>query len=266
VKPHILPSHERIFLEKALLKARHIESLWRNSKEPPQEELKSFLSLFNQDLQIETKALEKLFSIALTMPLDLELREFLNLVVPIERILDQSLSDSDFLVTTLDKEINTAPTDKLPLIFILDHLRSAFNVGSIFRLAETLQIQEIHLVGYTAQPLSPQVRKTAMGTELLTLSKNYDHLEDSILDLKSRGFEICALETVPNSTSIYQRSWPQKCALLVGNERFGIQHLSLQKCNQIRHIPLRGIKNSLNVSNALSITAFEWARQYGNHL
>lgn len=266
MKPNNLTSHERAFLEKALLKARHIESIWRAKNSSPLEELQVFFALFHHDLKIETSALKKVFSIAKSTPLELELRQFLNLVVPIERLLDQSLTDHDFLVTTLDKDLSPSTSNKLPLVFVLDHLRSAFNVGSIFRLAETLGVQEIHLVGYTAQPTSPQVRKTAMNTEFLTLSKSHDHLEDSISDLRSRGYEICALETVTNSKSIYDPNWPQKCALVIGNERFGIQQSCLQQCDQIRHIPLRGIKNSLNVSNALSITAFEWARQHGTYL
>lgn len=185
-------------------------------------------------------------------------RHFLNFLLPIERLLDRNLRDEEFLVTTED---SASPAPRRPLYLVLDNLRSAFNVGSIFRTAETLGCEGILLCGYTPGPESDGVRKTAMGTESLTPSRRFEKADEALAWLGGRGVPRLALETSPDSLSLYEGRLPGTCAFVVGNERFGLDFHTLRLCDEIRRIPLVGSKNSLNVASALSIACFEWHRQ-----
>ncbi|MBX2993376.1 MAG: TrmH family RNA methyltransferase [Bdellovibrionaceae bacterium] len=190
---------------------------------------------------------------------DMSLRHFLNFLIPVERLLDRNIKDNDFLVTSKDDK--TKPVEKRPLVFVLHNLRSAFNVGSLFRIAETLAASQIHLVGYTAGPESDGVQKTAMGTDELVPSERFESIDHSLAVLREQGYRLIALETAPASLSLYEGRLESKVAFVLGNERFGLDHHVLRLCDEVRHIPLMGQKNSLNVANALSAAAFEWHRQ-----
>jgi 23S rRNA (guanosine2251-2'-O)-methyltransferase len=192
------------------------------------------------------------------LSLDMSLRHFLNFIVPIERLLSKSLSDEQFLVTKEDRQVSS---QKFPLSFILENIRSAFNVGSIFRLADCLNVEHIYLVGYTPTPESDAVKKTSMGTTGNTPWSTFDKLEDVAAHLENKQVQIFALETAVNSTSLHEAKLPLSMAYLVGNERFGLEESALKKCQDIISIPTFGSKNSLNVASALSIAAFEWKRQ-----
>lgn len=189
----------------------------------------------------------------------MEVRHLLNFLIPIERLLDRNLSDDEILITHQDDLTKSYETR--PLIFVLHNLRSAFNVGSILRLAETLAAQEVHLVGYTAGPESDGVKKTAMGTERLVSCKHFDHLDHSLAILREQNFKLIALETGQKSKSLYEGALAKQSAFVVGNERFGLDRSALSLCDETRQIPLVGRKNSLNVASALSVAAFEWHRQ-----
>jgi tRNA G18 (ribose-2'-O)-methylase SpoU len=195
-------------------------------------------------------------------------RHLLNFVLPIERLLDRNLRDDDLLVTTADRtdrataERTEATRAKRSLFLVLDHLRSAFNVGSIYRMAETLNASEILLCGYTPGPESDGVQKTAMGTEGLTPTRRFDRIDGALAFLRERNIKIMALETSPQARSLYDGDIPEACAFVVGNERFGLDYHTLKLCDEIVQIPLVGTKNSLNVASALSVACFEWHRQH----
>ena len=156
------------------------------------------------------------------------------------------------------------------MILILDNLRSAYNVGALFRSADGAGVTHIYLVGITpAPPESEQLylsaaektlRKTALGAETVVPWTAVKSLSRLIRKLKQSGHEIIALEEGEALTSLDYRAWkPQagKCpALIVGNEVSGIDGKTIVLADSVIHLPMRGHKHSLNVSVAGSIALY----------
>jgi tRNA(Leu) C34 or U34 (ribose-2'-O)-methylase TrmL len=188
------------------------------------------------------------------------MRHFLNFLVPLERLIQRNLSDEAFLITTLDRQ--DRDIEKVPLYFVLENIRSAFNVGSIFRLADCIGVEEIYLCGYTPSPPQDALEKTSLGTTNAVAWRHFNHIDEALEDLLKKNVQLLALETTKTSTSIFQLQVRGPSAFIVGNERFGLEASALSKCHQVISIPTFGIKNSLNVSNALSIAGYEWRRQW----
>ncbi len=210
----------------------------------------------------ENHELEKLALIPEHLHPQMSMRHFLNFLVPVERLLGRNLSDDSFLISKTDRSQPTATT-KVPLFFVLENIRSAFNVGSIFRLADCLGAEKIYLCGYTPTPDQEALQKTSLGTGATTLWSQQDKLGDTLQDLKSQGVRLLALETAAHSVSLFDCQFPhQPTALIVGNERFGLEASALAMCDGVVSIPTFGVKNSLNVANALSIVGYEWRRQW----
>lgn len=208
----------------------------------------------------DSERIQKAFA---KLPRPLSLRDFLNFLVPIERLLDASPADHQILIHNQDGK-QTTSTDRTPrpVVFILDHIRSAFNVGNIFRLADALSIQSIDLVGYTPTPDQASVQKTALGSQNTVPWKQWDDLSKSLLFWREKGFQIFALETAEPSKTLFECEFSQRpTAVVVGNERFGLLKKDLSLCDGTIHVPMFGFKNSLNVANCLSIVAYEWYRQ-----
>lgn len=135
--------------------------------------------------------------------LDFDERHFLNLILPIERRHSKGRHDHDFIVTNDDlsaPESSTASL-RLPLVLVLDHLRSAFNVGAIFRTADCLGVSMLYLCGYTATPEDAQVRRTAMGAEEKVAWRWCRESAGIIEELKAQGMAVVALETVAGESS-----------------------------------------------------------------
>ncbi|MGZ3775033.1 MAG: RNA methyltransferase [Pseudobdellovibrionaceae bacterium] len=192
---------------------------------------------------------------------EMTLKHFISFAVPFERLLHKNLRDDDFLIVENDKSAVTH--EKLPLVFVLENIRSAFNVGSIFRTAECLAAQKIYLCGYTPNPTQWKVGKTAMGTEEFIPWEEFTRLEDCIKKLKDNGYRVVALETAAHATDLYE-PFPsmEPTAFLLGNERFGLDSEIFKSIDEIRIIPLRGRKNSLNVGVTAAVAGFEWMRQW----
>ncbi len=188
------------------------------------------------------------------------LRHFASIAVPFERYLKRSVQDDDFLVTTTDRDHLVAK--RVPLHFVVDNMRSGFNVGSIFRTADTLGAQKIWLTGYTPTPHQLQVEKAALGATLIMDWQTCSFTE-ALENLKKNNFHVIALETAPKALDIalpYAEKKP--VAFVVGNERFGLDKDQLALCDEIRRIPVYGIKNSLNAATAAAIAGYEWRKQW----
>jgi tRNA G18 (ribose-2'-O)-methylase SpoU len=99
-----------------------------------------------------------------------------------------------------------------------------------------------------------------MGAQALVPWQAYARLGEAARDLRQSGFRLVALETASDAVDLYQMQWPEKCALLVGNERFGLGAEALREADAVCRIPMLGQKNSLNVASALAIAAFERRR------
>lgn len=192
----------------------------------------------------------------------LELRHFCAILVPFERLASRALRDDEFLILTADNHLHVPRNTALPLAVIIDNLRSAFNVGAIFRTAECLGLQEIALCGYTPTPDDAKVAKTAMGTGIDVNWRHFPRAADACEVLRSEGYQLVALETVAGAVSLHDFVFPQKTALIVGNERFGLEADILKLADGVCRIPVRGRKNSLNVGISFGIAAFEWLRQH----
>jgi len=191
------------------------------------------------------------------------LRHFSNFMIPIERCLDREMKDNDFLITTDDKPTKIeAQGIRSPLVFVLDNIRSSFNVGAIFRTADCVGAEKIYLCGYTPTPENETLKKTAMNTTDSMPWTQKNKLIDAITELKAQGYQVVALETAEHASSLHDYLFKKKTAIVVGNERFGLDRETLAQVDAVVSIPLYGFKNSLNVSNAMAITAFEWRRQW----
>ncbi len=202
---------------------------------------------------------QKLSAIPQHFSATMTLRHFANLLIPIERLLDRSLRDDDFLTQTTDQP----QKDRVlrPLYFVLDNIRSAFNVGSIFRLADCVGATEILLCGYTPMATQEAVLKTSLSSTQFVNHRYFEQTENALHYLRDQGVRIIALETAQPSISLFSKPVIGPTAFLVGNERFGLNYSLLKSVDEIRQIPMFGVKNSLNVAQALSVAAFEWSRQ-----
>lgn len=188
------------------------------------------------------------------------LKHFVSYAIPFERLLHKNLQDDEFLVVENDRE-QTA-LEKIPLVFVLDNIRSAFNVGSIFRTAECLGAEKIYLCGYTPLPTQWKVEKTAMGTQEYLSWEEAPKLLELLEELKDEGYRIVALETAASATDLYEDFVAEPTAFVLGNERFGLDPEILKVLDEVRIIPLRGRKNSLNVGVTAAVAGFEWMRQW----
>lgn len=192
---------------------------------------------------------------------DMSYEHFLGVLVPLERDYARAVVDHDFIPSTSDN-FNIQKVKRWPLHLICDNIRSAFNVGSMLRSADCIGLESAHLCGYTASPNNSKTKKAAMGADEWVNWQWHAHTRDAIQQLKDKGICVVALETIPNTPSIYQFSWPKPAAILLGNERHGLAPDLLQEADQICHIPVYGFKNSLNIATAFALTAAEVVRQW----
>ncbi|MDD4223036.1 MAG: RNA methyltransferase [Candidatus Cloacimonetes bacterium] len=143
------------------------------------------------------------------------------------------------------------------VVLILDNLRSAYNVGSIFRSAECLGLKELWLCGITATPDNPALAKTARGTAQRVDWRHFDETREALAQARSQGYTLCALETSPLATSVFTEKYSLPLALVLGNESLGLAEDVLRFCDRIVCLPVQGWKNSLNVAVACAICAYQ---------
>lgn len=211
--------------------------------------------------------------------LDMDLKHFLIMVLPIERQHTRGLRDDEFLVTrTEDVPARMSPASgqvstpsassqrRMPLVFVLDNMRSAFNVGAVFRTADCLGLQKMYLCGYTATPeeAKGQVARASMGAHEHVPWEARPRTLPLLFELKEAGMHVVALETVADARYVQDYEFPATgVAVLLGNERCGLEADLLACCTGVVRIPCRGVKNSLNVGIAAAVCGYEIARQWG---
>ena len=152
--------------------------------------------------------------------------------------------------------------EKIPLVVVLDNIRSMHNVGATFRTADAFLIQKIILCGITPQPPHREIHKAALGaTESVDWSYKND-INTAINDLKSQGFEVVGIEQTTNSTMItdFKIDNTKKYVVILGNEVEGISDEALQNIDSFIEIPQLGTKHSLNVSVCGGIVMWEFAK------
>ena len=152
--------------------------------------------------------------------------------------------------------------EKIPLIVILENIRSAYNVGSIFRTADAFLIQSVYICGYTAHPPHKEIKKTALGAEDTVHWKYIKDIREAVSEIKEMGFSIYAVEQTVNSVHLNKLELKgSKIALILGNEVTGLEQSTIEICDGCIEIPQSGMKHSLNVSVAAGIVLWEVSRQ-----
>ena len=162
------------------------------------------------------------------------------------------------------QEIKFIP--KAPISILVENVRSVHNVGSIFRSADGFGAEKIFLTGYTATPPRKDLHKTALGSEE---SVEWEYFEDpvkAVEKIKSNGAQLLLAEHTHQSKSIYSCSFEFPLCFIVGNEVEGVSEKlsSLADCHV--EIPMKGIKQSLNVSVATGVIGYELLRVYQSSL
>lgn len=158
-------------------------------------------------------------------------------------------------------------SEKMPLIVVLDHVRSLYNVGSVFRTADAFRLAGVHLCGITARPPHPEIHKTALGAEDAVEWKYFEKTEESVKYLHNEGYAVLAVEQCKGSTLLQdavdllsdqrnKRGW----AIVLGNEVKGVQQQVVDMCDGCLEIPQFGTKHSMNVSVTAGIVIWELAK------
>lgn len=149
---------------------------------------------------------------------------------------------------------------KIPIIAVLENVRSAYNVGSVFRTADAFLIEAIYITGYTAKPPHKEIKKTALGAEETVEWRHFTNAGEAILVLKQEGYKVFAIEQVENSISLEKFDAPGKIAVVFGNEVSGVEQSTIALCDGTIEIPQLGMKHSLNIATAAGVVLWELVR------
>ena len=154
-------------------------------------------------------------------------------------------------------------SDKQPIVVVLDHVRSLYNVGSVFRSSDAFRIEGVVLCGITAQPPHPEIHKTALGAEESVDWRYFSQTEDAVEWLQEKGYVVLAVEQCEGSTMLqdFQREPGKKYAVVLGNEVKGVQQQVVDLCDGCLEIPQYGTKHSLNVSVAAGIVLWHLSKK-----
>jgi tRNA G18 (ribose-2'-O)-methylase SpoU len=149
--------------------------------------------------------------------------------------------------------------DGFKIIAILHNIRSAYNVGSMFRSADALGIDKIYLGGYSPTPEHKKVVKTSLGAEVVVEWEYRRQTYVLLKELKMQGYQIIAVELDKRSVPLemFVPAGNNRLAIMMGNEVRGLSNTMLDYADTIVEIPMQGIKESLNVSVAFAIAAYE---------
>ena len=171
---------------------------------------------------------------------------------------------------------------KLPLVVVLDDVRSMYNIGSVFRTADAFRVQEVFLCGITATPPHPEIHKTALGGEDSVAWRYFATADEAVDELHRQGTFVYAVEQCEGSTKLNTldlsvRNTPlgglegqeispkglaeSAFAVVLGNEVKGVHQSVVDRCDGCLEIPQFGTKHSMNVSVTAGIVIWEFARQ-----
>ena len=151
-------------------------------------------------------------------------------------------------------------SDKLPLIVVLDNVRSLNNIGSVFRTSDAFLVEAIYLCGITATPPHRDIQKTALGATESVEWKYFKDTCDAIRELKKRGFKIIPVEQVEHSVSLkeFEVEKDTAYALVFGHEIKGVQQSVVDLCDSCIELPQYGTKHSFNIAVSAGIVLWEF--------
>lgn len=161
-------------------------------------------------------------------------------------------------------------SDKMPLIIVLDNIRSLNNIGSVFRTCDAFRVACIYLCGISATPPSPEIHKTALGAEESVDWKYFADTHEAVKQLQAEGYKVMAIEQCQGSTML--DTWEpafrasdgslQGYAVVMGNEVKGVQQTVVDMCDGCLEIPQYGTKHSLNVSVTTGLVIWDFFKSY----
>ena len=154
---------------------------------------------------------------------------------------------------------------RFPISILVENVRSVHNVGSIFRSADGFGAEKIYLTGYTAHPPREDLHKTALGAEDVVPWEYYENPLDAAEVIKKQGIPLILIEQTKQSKSMYEIEWKFPLCFSVGNEVSGVSEELSNMANIHVELPMRGVKQSLNVSVAAGVVGYEFSRYYSRY-
>jgi 23S rRNA (guanosine2251-2'-O)-methyltransferase len=153
-------------------------------------------------------------------------------------------------------------TGRLPVVVLLDQVRSLYNVGSFFRTCDGVRVTRLMLAGITAAPPNPQIAKTALGAELSVPWERTDDPAAALDRLRAAGWQLAAIETSLHAVDLFDWQPAFPVCVVFGHEVDGIRAETLARCDVHVRIPTLGMKQSLNVATAGGVVLYELLRKY----
>ncbi|HHM02198.1 MAG TPA: TrmH family RNA methyltransferase [Caldithrix abyssi] len=151
---------------------------------------------------------------------------------------------------------------RVPLVALVENIRSMHNVGSIFRSSDGAGIRHLYLTGFTPVPPRPEIEKTALGATESVPWSYHKKAADVVRDLKDKGYEIVVVEQTTGSRAFFKTTFNFPLCLIMGNEVDGVSDELVALADKAVDIPMRGIKHSLNVSVAYGIVVYGILAKY----
>jgi len=160
--------------------------------------------------------------------------------------------------------------EKLPLVIVLDNIRSLNNIGSVFRTSDAFRVESIYLCGISATPPSMEIHKTALGAEDSVDWRYFEDTHEAVRELQANGYKVMAIEQCQGSTMLNEfvpyaemNSNPnEKYAVVMGNEVKGVQQSVVDMCDGCLEIPQYGTKHSLNVAVTTGLVIWEFFKSF----
>jgi tRNA G18 (ribose-2'-O)-methylase SpoU len=161
----------------------------------------------------------------------------------------------------LEKKV-MAEKERFPVTLLVENIRSLYNVGSLFRTCDGAGVEKIYLCGYTGYPPRKEIEKSALGSTESVPWERAENILEAIDLLKEEGVTLYALEKTDHSVSYEEADYRFPAAFVVGNEVDGVTHEVLEACDSVIHLPMYGMKESLNVAVAWGVMSYHAADYY----
>ena len=154
-------------------------------------------------------------------------------------------------------------SEKIPVIVVLENIRSAYNVGSVFRTADAFLVEAIYIIGYSAKPPHKEIKKTALGAEETVAWKYFKTTAEAVEELHKEGYKIYAVEQAEGSLPLHSITvkHDDRIAVIFGNEVTGVDQPTIHLCEGCIEIPQLGMKHSLNIATAAGVVLWELVRR-----
>ncbi|MFW6413740.1 MAG: TrmH family RNA methyltransferase [Verrucomicrobiota bacterium] len=149
-----------------------------------------------------------------------------------------------------------------PVVIILDNLRSAYNTGNVFRIADAVRARRIVGCGYTPLPPHDKLSKTARGCDQIIECERAADVSEAVKRYRGLGYFVYGIETGDGMSSVWEVQLKFPAAFVFGNEALGISSAAIPLCNQLISLPCLGYKHSVNVGNCAAVIMYESLKQW----